>query len=147
MQPIHPRVQNGNDDACSLGIVPCGRCANFGQMPGTAILGIVRHEIGLHKIVKFRKLKMRVMSQPCRNRLFRGVCGQIHNIQITLTDFPRLATVLPENFRQILFRKPGVRHNQYPPLRPGPATANSLPPALRLCSRRTKKQQSYKCSK
>ena len=33
----------------------------LGQMPQ---LRIVRHEIGLHKIVSFRKLKMRVVSQP-----------------------------------------------------------------------------------
>src|SRR5688500_15775891 len=116
-------------------------------MPGTPILGIVRHEIGLHKIVKLRKLKMRMMSQPCSNCLFRAVTRQIHNIQITLANFPGLASVLAYDLRKLLLGKSGMRQHKYPPFCPGPAAAGSRRPAFRLPSRRARRDQSAKNSK
>src|SRR5581483_5578444 len=68
---VYARVQDCDGDPCTDGIVPCAGCADLWQMPGVAVVGIVRRERTRYLPVELSEVDLRVARQSRGDRTLR----------------------------------------------------------------------------
>ncbi len=117
MCAVNTRIQTGNGYTSAQSVVPGQRCADFRQVPGVWIVGIVRDIGRRFEIVEFHELKMRMVRESC-DYAFLCIFGQLDNIQIALADFSGLAVMFFQDISECLGRQTCSRHNQNTPSGP-----------------------------